>query len=85
MNKTYIYLKALMIGYMKPTKNMELIYIDFAMNGLIGTMIIMKYDLKDIRKMIVCSLVREVKVSRGYDLDITMDMNYEQFVSEMPL
>jgi len=35
------------------------------------------------RKMIVCSLVREVKVSRGYELDVVMDMNYEQFLSLM--
>jgi len=31
------------------------------------------------RKMIVCQLIREVKVSRGYELDIVMDMTYEQF------
>ena len=34
------------------------------------------------RKMIVCNLIREVKVSRGYELDVVMDMNYEQFLSE---
>ena len=33
------------------------------------------------RKMIVCNLIREVKVSRGYELDVVMDMNYEQFLS----
>jgi len=33
------------------------------------------------RKMIVCQLIREVKVSRGYELDVVMDMNYEQFFS----
>jgi chromosome segregation ATPase len=33
------------------------------------------------RKMIVCRLVREVKVSRGYELDIVLDVNYEQFLS----
>jgi len=37
------------------------------------------------RKMIVCHLVREVKVSRGYDLDVTLDMNYRQFLAEIPL
>jgi cellulose biosynthesis protein BcsQ len=31
------------------------------------------------RKMIVCQLIREIKVSRGYELDIVMDMTYEQF------
>jgi len=31
------------------------------------------------QKMIVCQLVREVKVSRGYELDIVMDMTYRQF------
>ena len=33
------------------------------------------------RKMIVCQLVREVKISRGYVLDVVLDMNYEQFFS----
>jgi hypothetical protein len=33
------------------------------------------------RKMIVCNLIREVKVSRGYELDVVMDMNYKQFLS----
>ena len=37
------------------------------------------------RKMMVCHLVREVKVARGYNLDITMDMNYEQFIADEPL
>ena len=31
------------------------------------------------RKMIICQLVREIRVSRGYGLDVVMDMNYEQF------
>jgi len=33
------------------------------------------------RKMIICQLIREINVSRGYELDIVMDMNYEQFLS----
>ena len=33
------------------------------------------------RKMIVCQLVREVNISRGYGLDIVLDVNYEQFLS----
>ena len=33
------------------------------------------------RKMIICQLIREIKVSRGYVLDVVMDMNYEQFLS----
>ena len=33
------------------------------------------------RKMIVCQLVREIRVSRGYELDIVLDVNYEQFLS----
>jgi len=37
-----------MIGYMKLIENIESTYIDFAMSGLIGTIIIMKYGLKDI-------------------------------------
>ena len=33
------------------------------------------------RKMIICQLVREIRVSRGYGLDIVLDMNYEQFLA----
>ena len=33
------------------------------------------------RKMIICQLIREIKVSRGYGLDVVLDMNYEQFLS----
>ena len=33
------------------------------------------------RKMIVCQLVREIRVSRGYELEIVLDMNYEQFLA----
>jgi len=31
------------------------------------------------RKMIICQLIREIKVSRGYKLDVVMDMSYEQY------
>ena len=33
------------------------------------------------RKMIVCQLVKEINVSRGYKMDIVLDLNYEQFLS----
>jgi len=33
------------------------------------------------RKMIICQLVREINVSRGYGLDVVLDLNYEQFLS----
>ena len=33
------------------------------------------------KKMIACQLIREVKVSRGYELEIIFDLNYEQFLS----
>jgi len=33
------------------------------------------------RKMIICQLVREIRVARGYELDIVLDMNYEQFLA----
>jgi ElaB/YqjD/DUF883 family membrane-anchored ribosome-binding protein len=33
------------------------------------------------RKMIVCQLIREINVTRGYKLDIVLDVNYEQFFS----
>ena len=32
------------------------------------------------RKMIICQLIREIKVARGYELDIVLDVNYEQFL-----
>jgi hypothetical protein len=33
------------------------------------------------RKMIICQLVREISVSRGYELSIELDINYEQFLA----
>jgi DNA invertase Pin-like site-specific DNA recombinase len=32
------------------------------------------------RKMIICQLVREITVSRGYELSIELDINYAQFL-----
>lgn len=31
------------------------------------------------RKMIACQLIRKVKVSKGYNVNIEFDMNYQQF------
>jgi len=33
------------------------------------------------RKMIIGQLVREINVSRGYGLDVVLDLNYEQFLA----
>jgi DNA invertase Pin-like site-specific DNA recombinase len=33
------------------------------------------------RKMIICQLVREINISKGYALDIVLDVNYEQFLA----
>jgi len=33
------------------------------------------------RKMIICQLIREINVSKGYELDVVLDLNYEQFLS----
>jgi len=33
------------------------------------------------RKMIISQLVREINVSRGYGLDVVLDLNYEQFLA----
>ena len=33
------------------------------------------------RKMIICQLIREIRVSRGYGLDVVLDLNYEQFLA----
>lgn len=34
------------------------------------------------KKMIACQLIKEVKVARGYELEIIFDLNYEQFLSQ---
>lgn len=34
------------------------------------------------KKMIVCQLVKEIRVSRGYKIDIVFDINYEQFIAD---
>ena len=31
------------------------------------------------KKMIICQLVREINVSKGYELEIVLDVNYDQF------
>lgn len=33
------------------------------------------------KKMIICQFIREINVSRGYELDIVLDINYEQFLT----
>jgi DNA invertase Pin-like site-specific DNA recombinase len=33
------------------------------------------------RKMIICQLIKEINVSKGYELDIVLDMSYEQFLA----
>ena len=33
------------------------------------------------RKMILCQLIKEINVSKDYELDIVLDMNYSQFLS----
>lgn len=32
------------------------------------------------KKMIVYQFIKQVKVSRGYEIDIVFDLNYEQFL-----
>ncbi len=34
------------------------------------------------KKMIAYQLIKEVKVARGYELEIVFDLNYEQFISK---
>ena len=34
------------------------------------------------KKMIACQLVKEVNISRGYEIEIVFDINYEQFLSK---
>ncbi|MBQ8133714.1 MAG: hypothetical protein IJ192_04835, partial [Clostridia bacterium] len=33
------------------------------------------------KKMIACQLIKEIKVSRGYKIEILFDINYEQFIA----
>jgi len=33
------------------------------------------------QKMIACQLIKQVKISRGYEIELEFDINYEQFVS----
>lgn len=33
------------------------------------------------KKMIVCQLIKEINVSKGYVLDIVFNLNYQQFLS----
>jgi hypothetical protein len=32
------------------------------------------------KKIILCQLIKEINVSRGYELDIVLDMSYAQFL-----
>ena len=34
------------------------------------------------KKMIACQLIKEVRVARGYELEIVFDLNYKQFLSK---
>lgn len=33
------------------------------------------------QKMIACQLIKQVKISRGYEIELEFDINYEQFIS----
>lgn len=33
------------------------------------------------KKMIACQLIKEIKVARGYEMEIIFDINYEQFLA----
>ncbi len=37
------------------------------------------------QKMIVCRLISEIKVKKGYELEVVFDMNYERFVGDKKL
>ena len=30
--------------------------------------------------MIICNLIKEVRIGKGYEIDIIFDMNYKQFL-----
>lgn len=30
--------------------------------------------------MIICNLIKEVRIGKGYEIDIVFDMNYKQFL-----
>jgi len=34
------------------------------------------------KKMILCQLVKKIKIARGYGIEIVFDINYEQFIAD---
>ena len=34
------------------------------------------------KKMIVCQLVKEIRIARGYEIEIVFDIIYEQFIAD---
>ena len=34
------------------------------------------------KKMIVCQLVKEIRIARGYKIEMVFDINYEQFIAD---
>ena len=38
-------------------------------------------DTMEQKKMIVCQLIKEINVSKGYVLDIVFNLKYQQFLS----
>lgn len=39
-----------------------------------------QFATKEQKKMIACKLIKEVRIGKGYNIDIVMDMNYKQFL-----
>ena len=39
-----------------------------------------QYATREQKKMIICNLIKEVRIGKGYEIDIIFDMNYQQFL-----
>lgn len=39
-----------------------------------------QYATREQKKMIICNLIKEVRIGKGYEIDIVFDMNYKQFL-----
>lgn len=41
-----------------------------------------QYATKEQKKMIACNLIKEVRIGKGYEIEIIFDMNYKQFLND---
>lgn len=41
-----------------------------------------QYATQEQKKMIACNLIKEVRIGKGYEIEIVFDMNYQQFLND---